>query len=692
MSETQKAPEEQEAQNEGRRIALAMTAKVLGAVGLAYLADKISGGRVLGPIFGQETADEHGETSEDHLKGASDDLSAKLDAKADEIAAKVEAESKDLFEAEKAMKVVNYVGCVLFGWGIKDLLPGGHGHIHAAHYGALASLTLIKHQLSDEEGKHHLVEETKSNANAFLIISGTIVAAEGMNADIEKAYELEKGKKPDKRDQVALMNMLASVLSLGATTVGSASILRKMSNELCDGDPAMMAVCTSHISNLSGFLLFGDPPFIAICEKYGFAEGVSWQFKTMLPLAIYSLLSSTYKLNLLLARKEGLGLKEAAEKAWTDTISGIKNNVGVLVKIMAKSLFNAAKYFTGADLSKSFTQDQGGIEWKIGEVLMQKLGNLSKLPFSPEFDQTSHEAHEGMVREDGTERAVHEMMAGLMVKLGEGDGHEAKSPESRQAALRKAIDERDYVTITELGREMGIPQIEVFAATLHDFHDNREVDESTSEASHENWRQKLHPANLYNRTFSIHRIKEALGHNLGDVINVFPFQASCVPFLTPAFEELADSLSGLGETAKEAIIFALIMLFSSMADNYVACKVGLELMPDKPHIPLIAAIQGGSLTAIGNMANVAQFSLDAFPLMDSMKQAGLHIDPALASFAWSKAIDIFTGIGWYEKLKPIKGAGSVADTSHEVKDKVADATSSRGDFLGLSKLPWRKAA
>lgn len=658
-------PENAKAIKEGAKVTRRLVNKVLAAVGVTFLADAISGGRIL---WGKEAHEPEAHDAE-ASKESSKELSDKLDAKAKEIAAKVEAESHGLSDREKALKVVDYVGCALFAWGIKDLLPGGHGHIHASHYGALIALSAIKHQFSDEDGKHHLEEETVSNAKAFGIISGTIVAAEGLNMDVEKAYELAmKGKKPEKKDQVALMTMLSSVLSPVTTTVGSASIMRKMSNELCDGDPAMMAVCTSHISNLSGFLLFGDPPFIAICEKYGFEEGVKWQFQSMLPLALYTLASATYKLNLILAKKEGLTGSEAHKKALADTISGIKNNIPVLVKIITKSLGNIAKYFTGADFSKRLPQDPGGIEVRIGEVLTEKLANVAKLPFDPQFDVSSHEEHEGMVHENVEKvEGGNEVMAGLMDELTRGytaaaaEGIKTHPADRSQKvhALREAIAAKKYETVQTLGGELGLPTIDIFVRTLKDFHDNAEVDESiTNGPKAYTLRQKLNPLAIYDRMTSIHRIKEAIGHNLGDVVNVFPFQAGCVPFLTTAFKDAADALGNLGESVKEAVLFFLIMLFSSAADNYVACKIGLELFPNKPHIPLIAAIQGGSLTAIGNMANVAQFSLDKFPLMNSIKQFGLHIDTMTAAFAYSKALDILNGMGIMRPPKAIKGAGS----------------------------------
>lgn len=100
---------------------------------------------------------------------------------------------------------------------------------------------------------------------------------------------------------------------------------------------------------------------------------------------------------------------------------------------------------------------------------------------------------------------------------------------------------------------------------------------------------------------NIERFKHNLGHNLGDVVNVFPFQALSVPFLTPIFQKLIDVVRSSLPQAKspvetsaieKMIIFSLVAAFSSMADNYVACKIGLELLPGNPEVPLIASIYG----------------------------------------------------------------------------------------------------
>jgi hypothetical protein len=162
------------------------------------------------------------------------------------------------------------------------------------------------------------------------------------------------------------------------------------------------------------------------------------------------------------------------------------------------------------------------------------------------------------------------------------------------------------------------------------------------------------PMALWKKTFDVDRIKTAVGHNLGDVINVFPFQAGCVPFLVRAFKDCKDMMEAtirattpkaLQDITLEAALFALIERFSSVADNYVACKVGLEIMPEKGHVPLIASIVGGKLTAVGNMANVAQFSLNSFSLSDSLGQWKTHVPDELVALAWTLLIGRMQSIG-----------------------------------------------
>ncbi len=613
--------------------------KVVATLGIAVLGDGISGGKLTGMILN----DHH---VEDDLHKASANEAAKLGEVADRVATDLEGKMEGLSDREKALKIVDYLGTAVFAWGIKDLMPdvfkSGHGHIHAAHYGAMMALTGLKAQLSDKEGRHHLEEEWVSTTKAFVIISGTIALAEGLNMNLLAAYQEAAGKAPSREDKIALMTMLASVLSPAVTTVGSASVMRDIANEFADGDPKVMATCVSHTSNLSGYLLFGDPPFIAVCEKYGFAEGIKWQLSTMWPLALYSLFSSTLKLNYFMAQKEGLKGEEASRVALRNTTTALARNIPFLAKIVAKSLANVARYFTG------MKQDVGGLQIQIGEVLTQKFANLARLPFAAEFDIHGPEVHEGMTRDVPAVRVGNDLVATILEKISSTEGENGADKDSH-LNLRKAIEGGDWDEVARLGAVLRISDIGIFITTLKDLHDNARIDESPTKLDiSSTLLSYINPVRIYDKATDVNRIKTAIGHNLGDVVNVFPFQAGSVPFLLTAFKDAVSAMEamGLSETEREIVTFFMIMIFSMFADNYVACKIGLELYPKKPEIALIAAIQGGSHTAIGNMANIAQFDLNTFSLKDSFRQFGWHLDNIAVGLLWSRALGLVykTGI------------------------------------------------
>lgn len=616
--------------------------RVASVFGIGLLADGISGGKISGMFLEGDHGENHQEPDLAHEVGQE---SEKLEEIAKNVAADLEKDMEGLDDREKALKIVDYLGTAVFAWGIKDLMPdlfkSGHGHVHAAHYGAMAALTGLKAQLSDEEGRHHLKEEWVSTAKAFGIISGTIVIAEGLKMDLMEAYKKASGNSIGRADKIALMNMFATTLSPVATTVGSASIIRKISNDFADGDPKVMATCVSHISNLSGYLLFGDPPFIAVCEKYGFAEGIKWQCSTMWPLALTSLYTSTLKLNLFMAQKDGLKGKGAFQVAMSNTNAGLLRNVPYLARITTKSLANVIRYYTG------MKQDVGGLEVKIGEVITSKFANLARLPFASSFDDHGHEIHKGMITDVPAVRVGNDLIASI-VERAAGTVDENCEEEDQRSNLRKAIDSADWDEVILLGNELDVPNITIIVDQLKDLHDNARIDDSTIPSDiPSNPLRFLNVKKMYERSTDVKRIQTAMGHNLGDVIDVFPFQAGSVPFLLTAFKDAVSSMEamGLDESEREIVTFFMIMIFSMFADNYVGCKIGLELYPEKPQIALIAAIQGGSHTAIGNMANIAQFDLNTFSLKDSFKQFGWHIDNITAGLLWSRALGIIQKTG-----------------------------------------------
>lgn len=697
--ENSEDPEVQKAIKGGQTMTRRLFNRTISLIGVGVLTDKIAGGALsekMSKIFGAGATDSQDNNENEKL---SDEVSAKIDAEAKRIAAEVE-KTPGLTENEKAMRVVNYTGAFLFTWGLKDLMPGGHGYIHAAHYGALGALTAIKYQLSNEEEKHHLEEETISNLNAFGIIAGSMVAAEGAKMSIKDAYEFYKGEAPDQKSKIALMTMLSSFISPTATTIASSGIVKEMSNELAGDNQEFMAAATSHISNLSGFIGIGDPPFIAIKEKYGF-EGMWWQLKAMSIPAMYSFIRNTYKMNLALHKGAGMEIGEAKKLAKKDTTQGIWQVKGVFVKIILKSARNIANIY-GEQLP-------GGLQNEIGEVMTEKFKGALALAFSDKLEGGHHhESQEGLT--SGTspeEKAVNETLSSVMEGFSKAEVAESEEvtekpevaiSETVYSQISEAANNHDYAKLAEICAANNIPNAQVFIGTLKDFHDNKKVDNSDEKVQtpKEAIFSAINPVKIYQRTTDVGRIKESLGHNLGDVINVFPFQAGCVPFLVPVFKDLVDTLEGMPEMQKEILIFFMIMIFSMFADNYVACKIGLEILPNKPQIPLMASIIGGSMSSIGNMANVAQFSLDKYPLMDSLKNIGLHTDVVTAGLLWSQAVGMFGNLGgageWmFKPPAPLKAANEGHEKKHAEKPAPKPEQPvevSRRDFLNR----FRKAS
>ena len=702
--------------------------RAAGLIGLTALASSIIGPSSSEPEGALNESLPNEPLGQDKsLMEKSREIGNKIEEEAKQIAHKVEKEGGS--QREKVLKIINYAGVALFLWGLKDLMPKKeqpahgehpksheqhidelakkpsvrkkllkaffpHGNIHSTHYGSLGALLAAKYAASNAEEKKELTEEMHSNLKALGIIAGTITLAEGIHLDLEKAYEHLQKRKPEQKDRVALMTMTASTLSPLTTTVGSASILKNMAKEVSDGDKEIMASCQSHVGNLSGFLLFGDPPFIAVVDKLGFQEGVLWQLKTMWPLALYSLLSSTYKINKRLHLKalpeyfskeeQKRARKEAEKAAYKDTMEGIRRNIPFLVKMMLKSLINAAKYCTGADFAKRLEQHHSGLNFdKIGHVMMDKISKMGRLllfddereaqaqieAMKQEKDDIIEIIAEGFPQENTPEVAVESNAGNLAAEIPTAQFMTDMAAEYKaQSEPQSGSPAQGPLAPDQPAAPDGSPKYDL-------------------------WKM-LHPKKIYQRAVNMERMKHQVGHNLVDVLNVFPFQASCVPFLTPVFKKAAESLNArnIPQAMKDMILFAAIMMFSSVADNYVACKVGLEIFPaSKAHIPLIASIQGGSLSAIGNMANVALFGLDEYSFMDSVKKIGHHVDKVAAASILAQALTLITGAGILsapeskkERAAKEVAANERAETLKSTKTPNEEIPNkSRRKFLGL---------
>lgn len=180
--------------------------------------------------------------------------------------------------------------------------------------------------------------------------------------------------------------------------------------------------------------------------------------------------------------------------------------------------------------------------------------------------------------------------------------------------------------------------------------------------------------------FDMEHLKALLGHSRAEVLNVLTFQAHCVPFLTEVFK---DALNVLPQNLRPMYVFLLywmLNIFSSGADNLVASLVGLGIDPTLwPYIQQ-ASVDGGKNSRIGNMANLAGCSLEDFPLNVSlclyllskrMKKAGINLGYAFLVDQVSKAIGF--------ELKPLNEAeaeehAKKMKTPEENEEELADAS------------------
>lgn len=652
--------------------------RVLAIMGISYVADNVSQGALSAKVL-------------EFLGGNSPEGDKMLNAegvaeKLEEAAQKVAKSVKESGEATDQLaimrKTIDYLGTGLFVQGVLQLIfVKENNHINAYQFAALGVLSGLKYQLSDEEDRHHLIKETEGAIKTFGLIAGAMTVGEGVNADIVRAWEKAKGEKPVPRDLIAIMTTLSAGVSTTATTLVNAPVVRNMALDLAktdkmdkDGRPVLdedvMAICTGHNANVAGIAGFGNPPFMAVCEKFGFEEGMKWKLKTMLPLALYSWASSTFKLNLVMAKRAGLTGVTAMKKAAEDTRVGLTKpeNISFFAKTIFESLKNAAKYFV--QLKGIDAQSEAGIRFQIGEVIGKKLKGLLVLPFAKEVGH-GYEG-EGLVHGmdleiQGADTIAESFFGALSTTSPDGANSVNDEPDSANA-LHEAIVQRNYEEIVRIGKQMGVSNIEILVENLRDFHDDKKINESVDKPMQ--WKEAFSPIRILDRATDVNRIKGVVGHNLADVMNVFPFQAGCVPFLVPVFKDAIAALEaqGLKGATKEITLFFLIQFFSSVADNYVACKIGLELLPDKPEIALIAS-ENPWHNPISNMSNLAQFSLDEFSLKAAIGKAGWHVDSTVVALAYSQALGIFTRMGF---VTPPKAAEKKGHATHEVEPESVD--------------------
>lgn len=571
---------------------------------------------------------------------------------------------------------IDYAGAAVFAKGLYELSPKGRGHIGATEYAALGGLICAKYAMGDEETKHHIKAELKASIQALAIIGSTSTVAQGLKIDLEKAYHADTHSDLPTPDKVAIATMLASTVSPVGTTVASAASLTEEAQTIArdvgrikgqpegEMDKDTVSVLVDHVSNRSGFILFGDPPWIALVEKYGFSAAVKYQAETMWPLALSSLISANVKINQTILAEQGLTGIQLRQESVKQSLGAIARNLPFLIRANMQTLKNVGRYAGQKE------QDIRGFQLEIGKVLMEKAKNAVTLLSSKDtFNLPLHD-------DEYSSRVTDHMPA--LDAIEEDFSHfvEALDTEDNPVShdvIDHYLTEGDFDGLTEYLNQHNVTQAAPLVETLRALESqkaNEFIQSGRSGVSKAVMR--LAPgfaASIYGR-LNLHRTHHALGPQLTDVGNVFPFQAASVIFLTPIFhdgyERLESAISDNPNVTAEnrsvvldAAGFAAFDAFSGVADNYVAAKIGLDVFPDRPALVLAASIGGGTKLAISNMANPTLVPLGEYSLADSARRAHKTLPQDVLAFAYAEGVErLIAPTGILTIPKPKAGAAS----------------------------------
>lgn len=598
----------------------------------------------------------------------------------------------------------DWIGTGIFAKGIRELLPkskwipGGRGHIGMTEYAALGTTLAAKYANSDEVGREHIVTELKSGLKAFVIIAGTSAGAQGISLDIEKAFEIMEGEASI-YNRVAVMNMAASVISPVISTVGTAAAHSKEAQSIAryvwekknnreastdkDIDHKTVGIMVDHLANCSGFVGFGDPPWIAMMEKFGLKEALRYQAEVMWPLAMYSLISGTIKLNREIIEAEGeLQGSAALKKATQVSYASIRENLPFLGKILGSSFVNLSRYISGGSalyeranakegaekymtrrlgrILSVFEQSQRGYEFHVAGSATDKVKNLSEMVVnSYAFKFPLHgEALSGITTDHMPELEEDERFVAASIEgLIEGD------PQLIHAEVEQFLEHEDYEGLqTYLAEHHGESASIMVTALRRRAHEKADEFIASSRSGLSKVIESAPGVGGVYGNINLHRTHNALGAQLTDVVDVFPFQATSVEFLLPFFRKgyqaaqrkLNSQDSGLVQRLTfDAATYAAFAGFSSIADNYIAVKIGLDIDPGRPELYLSAGINGGRNLVISNMANCTLVPLNIYSLADSARQMKNGADLHLVGYVYPELVNyVFRPMGYFTPPEP----------------------------------------
>jgi len=160
-------------------------------------------------------------------------------------------------------------------------------------------------------------------------------------------------------------------------------------------------------------------------------------------------------------------------------------------------------------------------------------------------------------------------------------------------------------------------------------------------------------------------IKTGMTHELEDILTIFPYQVMGIPHMETVLKDVMNVVDYVipvssdehallygGKTAvKDLISYSLIAGFSMVADNYVAAKLGLNIMPeDRPELAISAAIVGGTLAPPANMANMCLFNSGKYSYDDAMQEIKYRFNDVLFNYAMMEVIPMLRQVPVLGKL------------------------------------------
>ena len=474
-----------------------------------------------------------------------------------------------------AIRKIDYLGSGNFAAGVGSTLM--HNTPHPMHYATAIACWIAKYFLSDEAGKHYLVHQFYDGYNAMRVILGTTILGGGVEFNLDTITKNLYNRASTKEEKIFTSIIIPMLTGMGSKTVGSARIFRQPISDLVNTILEERNDQETE-AEIKGRIYADNIGHIA--NNTGYVLVGDPPFVAML-------------------QKYGIeGFKFQNKTMWP--------------LMLCSTLTTAIKMsrFVGND-------DKISLEDTLNLLGSQDNWNL----FSKIVKETIINAYRCLTLDNQSEMGI------IMHPLDEMK----KEIHNTHRLIRG-----DYTVHEVHGMEAALEELERIKRFAEDLKKLEGIKCNNPIDAFKKAFEYLQKLEWYNSLR--HKLERAYGPNLTDVITVFTFQAVSIPFLVTVFKDYLDSLKNLPEKVKDTIVYLSIAAFSSVADNYIACKLGLEVYPHKPEIPFIASIVGGSMLPCGNMSNITLVSLKEHSLIDGLRTAHRHLDMLGIGLAYAEAI------------------------------------------------------